>query len=306
MNAMDEILSRLPERLSTPLKRCRSMVQDKANELVLRAEKPVTVYCGRRCYYVTEGGTLTDSPHADGMLTTSMKELDAIVLRLCDYSLYAYQGELNSGYITIGAGVRVGLCGHAVMNGGEITNIRDIGTLNFRFAREIKGCAVPLLQKIEPLDGVLICGAPASGKTTLIRDIARLLSYRYRVSVLDERGELSAFSRGKCSFDTGFCDIFSGYRKGDAALSAIRSMSPDIIICDEMGDRTDAQLLQYTLRCGVSFIATVHASSMDDLRSREVTAAMINTGAFRYIAFLSGKGEVGGMPKLYEMSDVRR
>ena len=301
----DYIIEKLPERLRVPLQRAASAYEDKATEIVLRMDRPVCIYEGKRLFYITENGCLTNSFHAENLLVVSSKEMEETVLRLCDYSVYAFQNEINSGYITIGGGVRVGLCGKAVVTDGKITNIRDIGTLSFRIARDIHGCASSLISKINPLGGVLICGIPGSGKTTLVRDAARQLSYHYRVSVLDERGELSAYSRGKSGFSLGFCDVYTGYPKGIAANCAIRSMSPEIIVCDEMGDKSDVDLLLYSMRCGVSFIATVHVSSMQDLRRREITSRIINTGAFRYIVFLSSDGTAGKADKIYEMCDAR-
>lgn len=303
--SLDCILERLPDQIKLPLERARSAFEDKVTEIVIRAESPVCIHERKRMFFITDSGYLTNSAYAENLLITSSKEMEQTVLRLCDYSIYAFQNEINSGFITIEGGVRVGLCGKAVMNHGEITNIRDISSLSFRVARDISECATSLLQKLDPLSGVLICGIPGSGKTTLIRDAARQLSYRYRVSVLDERGELSAFHRGKSGFSLGLCDVYNGYPKGIAANCAIRSMAPDIIVCDEMGDQSDVDLLLYSMRCGTAFIATVHASSMRDLRRREITSKMINTGAFRYIVFLSADGNVGHVEKIYEMCDAR-
>lgn len=303
--SMDCILERLPDRIRIPLERARSAFEDKVTEIVLRAESPVCIRERKRMFFLTDSGYLTDSACAENLLITSSKEMEQTVLRLCDYSIYAFQNEINSGFITIDGGVRVGLCGKAVIHHGEIINVRDISSLSFRVARDISGCASSLIQKLDPLGGVLICGIPASGKTTLIRDAARQLSYRYRVSVLDERGELSACHRGKSGFSLGLCDVYNGYPKGIAANCAIRSMAPEIIICDEMGDQSDVDLLLYSMRCGVAFIATVHASSMQDLRRREITSKMINTGAFRYIVFLCADGNVGQIDKIYEMCDAR-
>ena len=136
----------------------------------------------------------------------------------------------------------------------------------------------------------------------MIRDMARELSYQHRVSLLDERGELCAHSHGKNGYSLGLCDIYAGYPKGIAANCAIRSMAPEIIICDEMGDKSDVDLLMYSMRCGVSFIATVHAQTMQDLRRRRITSDLINTGAFRYIVFLSSE-HIGQITKIYEMCD---
>ena len=301
---LDHIFEKLPDRIRIPLQRARSAFEDKVTEIVLRTDAPVCIYERKRMFFITDNGFLTDSAYTENLLTASSKEMEQIVLRLCDYSVYAFQNEINSGFITIDGGVRVGLCGKAVINKGEITNVRDISSLSFRVARDISGCATSLIQKLDPLGGVLICGIPGSGKTTLIRDAARQLSYQYRVTVLDERGELSAFHRGKSGFSLGLCDVYNGYPKGNAANCAIRSMAPEIIVCDEMGDQSDVDLLLYSMRCGVAFIATVHASSMQDLRRREITSKIINTGAFRYIVFLSSDGNVGKIDKIYEMCDA--
>ncbi len=299
--SLDVIIDKFPQNLRGPLERCKSSFSDKVTEISVRADRPICLYMGSKPLFITDKGCLTDTPLADGVLILNAKDIENTLLRLCDYSVYAYQSEINSGFITIGNGVRVGLCGRAVIDDGQIINIRDVSSLNFRVARDIKGCSSELLSKIDPLCGVLICGEPSSGKTTLIRDMARALSYRYRVSVIDERAELSAYSRGASGFDMGLCDLFVGYPKIKAATSAIRSMAPDIIVCDEMGDKADIEILTTSLRCGVAFIASVHASTIDDLRSRAATAEMIASSAFRFIVFMSGRDNAGRIEKIYEM-----
>lgn len=301
-NSFDIITNYLPDRIRAPLIRALSTCQ-RATEIVLRTDRPLCVYEFHRLLFVTDKGLVTDSFSVDHLLTVSASEIESIVLKLCDHSVYAYQNEINSGFITIGGGVRVGICGKAVMTDGKLTNVRDISTLCFRIARDVHHCANQLLSLINPLDGALICGVPGSGKTTMIRDMARQLSYTYHVSVPDERCEITAYSRTKPSFDLGLCDIYAGYPKGLAANHAIRSMVPDIIVCDEIGDKSDADMLRYSLRCGVAFIATVHASSMQDLRNREITSELINTGAFRYIVFLKSNGELGKVDKIYELCE---
>ncbi len=302
-NSIDEILERLPAHIRSPLQQCRNLYKDKATEIVLRSDRPVTVYCGKDYYGVLNSGVMSDSADNADSVISSHSDIESTILRLCDYSVYAYQQEINNGFVTIGSGVRVGLSGRAVVQNGRITNIRDVTTLSFRIARDVLGCSEGLIDKVDPLKGVLICGEPGSGKTTLIRDYARHLGYHHRVSVLDERGELTAYNRGKFGFDTGLCDIFIGYPKALAVTSAIRSMSPELIVCDELGERSDLQMIRDSLRCGVAFIASVHASSIDDLYTRRATASLLHTGAFRSVVFLSGKGQVGRISKIIDQGD---
>lgn len=302
IKSADVILGKLPPDIRAVLEKCRPSYEDRITELSIRADRPVCIYLGGDMMLVTKNGLLTDSPNTRDLLTASCADISDIVLRLCDYSIYAYQNEINSGFITIGNGVRVGLCGSAVTDGGRIVNIRDISSLNFRIARDIKGCSARLLSMIDPLSGVLICGEPSSGKTTLIRDMARRLSYRYRVSLIDERRELSASTRGVYGYDVGLCDVYAGYPKGVAAVSAVRSMAPDIIVCDEIGDRSDVETLSFCIRRGAAFIASAHASSMDDLRSRPYMSEIINSSAFGSIVFLAGRSQPGRIDRIYEMS----
>ena len=300
---IDNLLSHLPIAIRSPLERARAVYEIEVTELTFRADRPVCIYTALKRYYITKNGALIDAAGGNDLLKTSRAELHEIFLSLCDYSVYAHQDELAKGYITLGCGARVGVCGTAVTRGGEVVNIKFITTLSFRVPREDVGCSGELLRLIDPLRGALICGAPSSGKTTLIRDMARELSYRYRVSVIDERGELSAASAGG-GFDLGLSDISVNMPKGAAIINSLRSLAPDIIICDELGDERDVVSVGYALRCGAAFIATVHAASIDDLRTRAVTRELLTAGAFRYIVFLSGRREPGRVSRVYEWSDA--
>lgn len=305
-NSLKTICAHLPGRLRAPLERAAPFYESDAREIILRTARPLTVETADRRYYITESGVLTTKGETNGLLETSFADLLAVFKSICDYSIYARQNELNRGYITINDGVRVGVCGTAVTDrDGVIINIKDITTLSFRVACEIIGCADAVLRHTDPLGGILFCGPPCSGKTTIIRDIARVMSKRYKVSVIDERNEISATNGGKAGYDIGFSDVLVGMNKGVGVIHALRSLSPDILICDELGDRQDADMLRYALRCGAAFIATVHARELDDLLYREATAAILDTGAFRTIAVLSDRSDAGKLKAVYERRNGR-
>ena len=292
----------LPGRIRAPMERAAPFFENEAKEIILRAECPVAIECGHIRYYLHENGTLTTDPRNTG-LTVSLNEIADALKSICDYSIYARQNELNHGYITIENGVRVGICGTVVENEHGIRNIKDVTTLSFRVSTDHVGCANDILKMVDPLDGILLCGPPCSGKTTIIRDLARTLSKRCKVCIIDERNEISATHHGHCGYDVGMCDVFVGMKKCDGVIRALRSLSPDIIVCDELGDSHDAETLRETLRCGAAFIATVHASSVDDLRHRSATAGILATGAFRYAVLLGDRCQPGRIESIDDLRD---
>lgn len=302
--SLKTILEHLPVRLRAPLERASAFYEANAHEVILRAEKPVVIECTDKRYYLTGNGVLTTNRTGVDILTTKTEELLDVFKSICSYSVYSRQHEINNGYITIDNGVRIGIGGTAVTDGGSIVNIKDITTLSFRIPSEIKGCAESLLSILDPLGGILIIGSPCSGKTTMIRDMARLLSERYKVTVLDERNEISAVNSGVFAYDVGMSDVIVNMKKSEGVTFALRSLSPDIMICDELGGKGDIDALSETLRCGVAFIATLHARSLADVKLRESTYDILRSGAFRYIVTLGDRRHAGMVERIYELRDV--
>ena len=260
-------------------------LSSKITEIRLRVNRPVCVHCTAETLYITPSGRLTQFI-SDSLLKADRQMLESIVHTICEYSVYSRQNEIAEGFVTLRGGHRAGICGTAVMRGGSIANIRDISSINLRFAREVRGCADVLLRQIPDITGgVLVCGAPNSGKTTYLRDLARQLSYRYRVSLIDERGELAACVGGEPQNDVGLCDVFCGYPKASAIIRAVRSMSPEIIICDEIGSAAEFDALAECRRCGVSVIATAHAKNSEST----AFAGLSGTNAFSTYVFLKDR-----------------
>lgn len=294
----DTALKVLPQRLRVGLERNAAELSPIVYEINLRADCPLVLITAKGRRYLTENGFLTTAVSSDKLLMVTREEIKDIFLRLCSYSVYSFQNEINLGFVTFGGGCRAGICGTAVITDEKISSVKSITSVNLRIARECIGCADELLQRVDPLKGVLLCGAPSSGKTTLLRDMVRALSYRYKVSLIDERNELSATVEGKAHNDVGLCDVYVRYPKYEAILQSIRSMSPDIIACDELGDRKEADALRYALYCGASFVATVHSSTPD----RGIVRELISTGAFSYLVMLADREHAGQIKEIQCLS----
>ncbi|MDR0984025.1 MAG: hypothetical protein LBL93_03325 [Ruminococcus sp.] len=233
---MKRILKYFPAELQNVLKS-----KTATYEIRLRKDKPVTI---------------SDS---DGLFSlgyvTSEKLIGEVFERLCKNSVYSYADKIRQGYITIDGGCRVGFCGSYCEN-----TIKNISSVNFRLANEVRGCADEIAKNLKP-GNTLLYGEPMSGKTTVLRDLCRILGNRRTISIIDEREEISAGGY----FDTGkFSDVFSGYPKIIGIRTAVRTMAPEYVICDEIG-KDEMFIINECADLGVNFICTVHAKSESNL-----------------------------------------
>ena len=202
----------------------------------------------------------------------SAAELADCFAEICRYSIHSFQEEIAQGFVTLDGGHRVGICGTAVTNGGRIEMFKDISGLNIRIAHEVKGCADEVYSRFFSggLRSMLIAGKPLCGKTTVLRDLARRLGERHRVSLIDSRNELSASFHGTPALDIGLnTDVLCGCSKSDGIMLALRTLSPEIIICDEIGN--DGSAVEQALFCGVKIVASAHAAGLRELSLRPQT-----------------------------------
>lgn len=263
-------------------------------EIRLRAGRPLSFVTFEGVSYLTSTGRLTGIPNQSAFTVTA-SDIKESFQRICEYSVYSYSKDISQGFITVLGGHRAGIYGTAVYDGERISGVRDIGGINMRISREYKGCAEGLIEDAfsDGLRGLLLCGAPSTGKTTMLRDTARLVSDRLmkKVAVVDERGELAAVSKGTAQNDVGFnTDVLDGYMKSDGIMQAVRTLSPQLVICDEIGSPADCEAVRFGVNSGVCFAAAVHASDEEELKNKAEIMELIRLGAFPKIAFLqSGK-----------------
>ena len=288
-SSFQQILPYLTPELRQPLARLPDT--DFLQEIRLRRGRTMQVIRQGQAYTVTQTGSLT-APQQTGITVTG-QALEAVFRNLCAHSVHSCQDAIRQGYLTIAGGNRAGLCGTAVLRGQQTDSVRDISSVNLRIASERIGCAEQLAAEIgdpRQTGGVLLAGAPASGKTTLLRDLARILGNRMRTCILDERGELAAAHSGIPQFTLGAqTDVFDGYPKAEAIAIAVRVMSPELLICDEIGGNAEAEMLLSTMHTGVTLIASAHAADLQTLLMRPQIRRLTDAGIFRR-AFLLGTG----------------
>ncbi len=208
------------------------------------------------------------------------KILDGILTRATNMSVYSVSDELVRGYIP-SKNVRIGVGGEGVLDEGKLIGIKNISYLVLRVPRQIKSAADALIDGImgkgqrPRVKSTLIISPPGGGKTTVLRELARRISYKLNVVVIDERYELAAISDGAPSLDIGECEVVSGVPKQLAYESCVRAMSPDVIITDELFKASEAEAIEDVMRCGVKVIASVHGDGVRSLEASKVYAPLL-------------------------------
>jgi len=307
----EQAVKSLPPRPQGVLMALPAKVKNMAFEVRLRVDKPIVLTCPNQSWFVDINSQLNNVP--GGCFALTPQEMEEAVLAMCSYSVHAHQNEIKNGYISLRGGHRAGVCGHAVLSDGKISAVRDITSVNLRIARDIVGAADRVVNAafLGRLQGVLVAGAPSSGKTTILRDLARQLASGkmgryYKVAVVDERGEIGAVHEGIPQNDLGpCCDILSGYPKGEGILMAVRTLSPQLIICDEIGGEEEVTGMLDGLRCGVKVIASAHADTMEELLGKRQIIRLLGEGAFSVIVMLGGAYEPGKVIQTIRTEDLR-
>lgn len=231
-----------------------------------------------------------------------------IVQSMCNNSIYAYQEQIVNGYITLPGGNRAGIAGNVVYTNGKVSNVSYIYSVNFRIAHQIDGASREVIRyvldtKNNNVYTSLIVSPPGCGKTTIIRDIAKKISdgipeINFRglnVCIVDERGEIAALSKGIAYNDIGLrTDVIGNVPKSIGIRMAVRSMAPQVIVADEIGNCDDAQIVNYAVCSGVACIFTAHGNCMEDIMKNNELKKLIDLKLFDKIIFLDEiiKGKV--------------
>lgn len=292
MSKLKEILNLLPENILNSLSKILDHHFEKVEEIRIRIGRPIECLTNSRILFTNDLTTLEDS--------------ERLLSKITQFSFYMLDEQLKRGYITIAGGHRIGLAGRVVLENGEVRGLRDISSYNIRVAREKIGIANPLTPYLFDRKwlSTLIVGPPQSGKTTLIRDLARLISTGIenriipakKVGIVDERSEIAGCVNGIPQMSFGKrIDVLDGCPKAEGMMMLIRSMSPEVIFTDEIGRTEDIRAISEAIHAGVNLVTTAHGENLQDIIKRPIMRSIIEESGFdRIIELRRGKtvGEV--------------
>lgn len=265
-------------------------------EIRLRVGKPlILVYRGREHFLGRQEGLCRDIRQA---YQVTVEDVQESMEHIAGYSLYAYQEEIRQGFLTVCGGHRVGIAGKTILEGERVKSLKHISYINVRLAHQIPGCAdlvMPYLYHQGHVHHTLIISPPRGGKTTLLRDMIRQISNGFgenagqTVGVVDERSEIGGSYQGIPQNDLGIrTDLLDCCPKAEGMMMLIRSMSPEVVAVDEIGDCQDIHAIQSVIHCGCTLMATVHGNSLEDIRSKPLLEQLMGEKIFRRYILLGG------------------
>ncbi|MBR4434642.1 MAG: hypothetical protein IKS90_00920 [Clostridia bacterium] len=296
----DAVVSALPKRMQNAV--LELFAEEKGiEELRFRVNSPVQAVMGT----AREKLLFEDSPFTLG-------EAEELLENICAHSVYAKETELAGGFVSLENGIRVGVSGAPLFTSGVIGNLTAVTSFNFRFPREVKGCARRFLGRVfagrDPYS-LIVAAPPREGKTTFLRDAARCLSdgigvkRPYKIALADERGELSGGMRGVAALDVGKrTDIMCGVPKTLSIPLLLRSMSPEVIITDELASSAEMRALYEAAKYGAAVLASVHAGSPEDVLKKPWLKRAVENGDIAAFFLKRQMGE----SRLYEILPSKR
>lgn len=293
----EEIVGIFPAKIGNLLK--DRLNKEQVYELRIKIGKPILVY----------------SKYGESIINyiSTKEDMKSIMQKVSNYSLYAYEEDIRQGFITIKGGHRIGIAGECVMEKGEVKTIRNISSVNIRICREVIGCSNKVMKYIisaYKVYNTIIISPPKCGKTTILRDIARNISSGMpslgiagkKVAVIDERSEIGACYFGIPQSDLGIrTDVLDNCLKREGLIMAIRSLSPEVLICDEIGTKEDIEALIMAFNSGVNIITTIHGFTIEDLYKRRVLSDLLDNEILERVIILSNRNGIGTVENVYSI-----
>ena len=227
--------------------------------------------------------TLPESNLVTGMICTK-DDIGFTVNRMTDGSYFKYEEIMRSGYLPLDYGIRCGIGGEVYTEKSDIKVLKNVSYVNIRIPFTFLTDTTELTDLIKRSQyrcSVLVFSPPCTGKTTVVRSAAYSLSsgaHKKRVCAVDTNYELQL----PYSSEPSLCEYLTGYPKAKGIEIAVRYMNPEYIVCDEIGTSGESEAICQTQHCGVPLIATVHASTFDDVKRRKNILSLLENNVFDY------------------------
>lgn len=306
---MDEFLKAI-ENIDCELREILTKIDmnlvSKIEEVRLRVNKPLMIYLEGRDLYVGKNGEVYCDLDLKKSYIVNLENINKTFQMISNYSIYSIQEELKQGFITIKGGHRIGLIGKGIYSEEKLMSIKNISSINIRISKEIIGASNHVMKYIvknsNNIYNTLIVSPPKCGKTTMLRDITRNISNGMKknklrglkVGVVDERSEIAAIYNGQPQNDLGVrTDVLDSCYKYDGIMILLRSMSPDVIVTDEIGNEKDVKALYEVMKSGVKVVSTAHGEDLEDIKNKLNLKDIIEGKIFERIIILDNSKGVG-------------
>ncbi len=308
----EKIINYFPARIKKILDKTGLDFNREVLEIRLRVNQPLHLITYNDDFFVSLKGDKTSL--AENCFLVEQKDIQQALLILTENSLYAVERQLKEGFITIKGGHRVGFTGEAVMKGGKLKTINNINSLNYRLSREVIGSAAGVLAgvyngKLKRIYNTLIISPPLCGKTTILRDLVRIISTGckktgikgFKTAVVDERSEIAGAYRGIAQSNIGLrTDLLDNCPKAAGMMLLIRSMSPEVIAVDEIGSREDMIAIREAVNAGVNLISTIHGRNLEEISCRPGMEKLFAEKVFKRFIILADKKGAGIIKKILD------
>ncbi len=292
----DTALYAVPPRLRKILENLPDFIKSEVQEIRIRSGMPFALTMSGKPVFVLKDGNVSKNSKFSAICdSTDTKEC---LMLLTNHSVYAHTNEISEGFIRMRCGHRAGICGTFSENG----MIYDISGINIRIARQVIGVSDEICDKI--YGGLLILGSPGSGKTTMLRDLIRQKSILgKKISVIDSRGEISASSYGINQYNLGDnTDVYIISDKAHGIEMSLRTLYPDIIAFDEIGNMREFNAVNECFNSGIDIFTTAHIGNLTDIKNRKVVKSLLLSNAIETVIMMPRI--IGGEIKTYNVGEI--
>lgn len=272
------------------------------NEIRLRADRPVILDIGGKQMFLGENGVTTNIKSA---LFSSKIMIEDVIFRASECSIYSVNEQIKRGFIVTDDAIRIGIGGNLIEENGKLKTMTNFSSVNIRIPHVVKNCslnAFPYIFKNNQVLNTLVISAPGCGKTTFLRDFVYQLSERMmmqNVLLLDERGELDV------GINSNFTDKIAFSSKKIGFENGIRSLAPDIIVTDEIGQEDDIDAIEYASGCGVKILASSHCDDIETFSKKSLFKKLIDQKIFKRYVLLSKRNGPGTLEGVYDENFAR-